>query len=269
MKGDVQRRIGNAGNLLLFTSMLIVSAMLLYRLPTEAYFDTSWLNSGFCVANNGDIWTNSHVLSFYVDVCFSLANVAMYVMLRHKLSAYGQAMAFGSILSVFGHGVGHLHYGSKGGMDLRFFADKPMESLINTCVMLFTYAAIFCGTMPLASKKRIVATAIICCALHNILDIPPTLMFVYAQAAIYITGSLHQLSLEQHDKESAAYMAFGLLQMPVVAVGILEATQCEQFLKKLGGHAIYDGMIGVVTLANVGFAAYCDDGKADQQKKFR
>ena len=266
--GAQQRLVGDVGNVMLFSSTLATSAMLLYRLPTEAYFDKGWLNSGFCVRNSEDLWTNSHTLSFYVDVCFALVIAGMHKMLRHKLSAIGQAFAFGGIFATFGHGLGHLHYGTDPeGMDLRVDADKPLDSFINTVVMLFTYSTIFCGTMPLASKERLITTAVICAIFHNIMGIPPTLMFVYAQAAIYISSSLHMLSLDKHNKETMTYMAYGFLQLPVVSVGILEATQCESFLKALGGHAVYDGMIGVVIVVNIALSAWCDDSTSEKLNK--
>ena len=38
----------------------------------------------------------------------------------------------------------------------------------------------------------------------------------------------------------------------------MEATQCESFLKALGGHAVYDGMIGCVVIVNIAVAAVYD-----------
>merc|ERR1711871_1542711 len=144
-------------------------------------------------------------------------------------------------------------------MDLRFSSDRIGESFVNTLVMVFTYASIFCGTMPLASKKRVLATAVVCSTFHNILSIPPTLTFVYAQAAIYICASLHMLSLAKQHKEDTMYMVSGFLQLPVVGVGLLEATQCDAFLKGIGGHAVYDGMIGLMIMAIVAIGLRSDN----------
>ena len=146
---------------------------------------------------------------------------------------------------------------------MRIKFERPLESLINTLIMTFTYSSIFYGTMPFASKKRILATAISFSAFHNILSIPPTLTFVYAQAAIYLASSLHMLSLDKQNKESMSYMIYGLLQLPVVAIGILESTVCENFLKGLGGHAVYDAAIGFVTAALILLAAKFDQKKID------
>ena len=59
----------------------------------------------------------------------------------------------------------------------------------------------------------------------------------------------------------------GLFQLPVVCVGILEATMCESFLKALGGHAVYDATIGVMNIIVIILAARDDDGKIKQEKK--
>ena len=107
----------------------------------------------------------------------------------------------------YGHGVGHLHYGTDpGGMDLRIDSDKPVESLVNSAIMLCTYVPIFIGVMPLSSKGRIFSAAVFFTVFHNVLDVRPTLTFVYAQAAIYISSSLHMLSLDKCHKESTLYM---------------------------------------------------------------
>lgn len=261
---DFKRMIGDAGNGVLFTSTTAATVMMLYRLPSESYFDKGWLNHGFCVQNSENTWTNSHALSFYVDTLLTVANFGMYYRFRHQLSELGKALAFGSIPATLGHGLGHLHYGlDPGGTDLRINMDMPMESLTNTLVMTFAYASIFFGTMPLASKTRIFATAMFFCTLHNVLSIPPTLTFVYAQAAIYLASSLHMLSLDTRHKESVTYMAYALLQLPVLCIGVLESTRCENFLKELGGHAVYDGAIGVGVIILILLSAKFDHNKID------
>ena len=92
-------------------------------------------------------------------------------------------------------------------------------------------------------------------------------MFVYAQAAIYISSSLHMLRLDKQHKETTTYMFYGLLQLPVVGVGILESTKCDSFLKALGGHAAYDGMIGVMILMNIALAVHNNDSRIPEPKK--
>ena len=78
------RQVGDAGNAVLLVSMLVTSSMLIYRLPAAEFFDAGWLSNGFCVRNSQDLWTNSHALSFYVDVCWTLVIVGMHATLRHR-----------------------------------------------------------------------------------------------------------------------------------------------------------------------------------------
>ena len=268
LAATTHRQVGNAGNAALLQSTGVTSTALLYQLPAKSYFDTGWLQNGFCVGNNESVWLNSHALSCYVDLFFAAVILGMYTTYKGKLSALGRAFALGSVFSMAGHGLGHFHYGTDpGGMDLRFSSDRVGESLVNTLVMLFTYGTIFSGTMPLASKKRVSATAAVCSAFHNILSIPPTLTFVYAQAAIYICTSLHMLSLAKQHKEDIIYMVYGLFQLPVVGVGLLEATQCEAFLKAIGGHAVYDGMIGLMIIAIVSLGVRNDNAKTNAKAK--
>ena len=203
----MQRQVKDAGNVALFLSMAVTSVMLLYRLPTEASFDKGWLDTRFCILNSYNKWTNSFALSFYVDVCFSFSIYGIYAIFNHKLLMLGKYFAFGSIFATAGHGMGHLHYGSDPrGMDLWFDLDHPLQSCVNNLVVLFTYIAIFYGTMPLVLTKWISTTALIFSLFHNILSISLMLMFVYRQAAIYISISLHMLSLKKGDKENEVYM---------------------------------------------------------------
>ena len=42
---------------------------------------------------------------------------------------------------------------------------------------------------------------------------------------------------------------------------------CESFLRALGGHVAYDGMLGVVIMINIALSVHSDDGKSEEQKK--
>jgi hypothetical protein len=234
------RAVGDIGNIALLIGTTIVSACLLFRFPDESYYDQAWLEKGFCVSNEDNVWLNSHSLAFYVGVFFTLCVWLIQRNYGKAVSPLAMAQIRGSMIAIFSHGAGHLYLGrNPAGMDMRFFLDKPLISGIAQCVNFFGFAGIFSGTMALASRQRILLTAAVATLGFSVLDIPPNLNFVYGQGVIYISSSLHFLSLPGELKDNPIYMLYSLFQLPVLVVGILESTRCDDLLKDLGGQGTY------------------------------
>lgn len=264
------RTIGDIGNSALLIGTIIVSACLLFRFPNESYYDKSWLENGFCVSNQDNLWLNSHSLAFYVGVFFTLCVWLLQRNYGKATSPLAMASIQGAAIGIFGHGAGHLYLGmDPAGMDLRFFLDKPLVSGISQCVTFFSFAAIFSGTMALASRQRIGLTAAVATLGFSVLNIPPILNFVYAQGLIYISSSFHLLSLPATLKDNPIYMLYGFFQFPVLVVGILESTRCDDFLKDLGGHALFDGAIGTGVVAMHLFNMHTDSKASSAKAKAR
>ena len=176
------------------------------------------------------------------------------------------AMLRGAIMGVFGHGAGHLYLGlHPQGMDLRF---RPHEDLLISCastaVTVMAFAAIFQGTMPLSSSRRLLLTALVATAGFTLLDVEPRLNFVYAQAAIYVSNAVHMLTLPAEDKSSAVYALYPYFQLPVLAVGVMESTACTSFLQRFGGHMIFDSSIGIGTIMIELLARRMEAGRAER-----
>mmetsp|Transcript_40083 Transcript_40083/g.84161 ORF Transcript_40083/g.84161 Transcript_40083/m.84161 type:complete len:270 (-) Transcript_40083:63-872(-) len=238
--------IGNVGLVVLLFATSAVTYCMLNQLPSPEYFDENWLNNGFCVSNASSKWGNSHSLSFYADSFLALC-IGYLFRVQPKVPTLQSEILSGAILGVFGHGVGHLHLGMDAkGMDLRFRAgdDLPL-SAFNALMGVFAFGAIFKGTLPLASIRRLGAAASIATAGFTIFNIPPELNFVYAQAVIYIFVSLHMLTLGQKDKSAAIFALYPYAQLPVLFIGMLESTVCATFLRRFGGHMIYDISIAI------------------------
>ena len=245
-KSSSYSKVGDLGNILLLSLTTLVTVCMLYQFPRKEIFDTNWLRNGFCVSNQESSWLNSHVLSFYANAVLA-AMIAYLSFIQPKdASVVQKQLLSGAIMGVLGHGLAHLHLGMSptGMVDMRFQSDD----LIPTVVSLLGFISIFKGSMPLASMQKLVINALIATAGFTILDIEPKLNFVYAQAVIYIAITTHMLSLSAEHKETAAYMLFPYLNLPVLAVGILESTACESFLGSLGGHAVYDSSIAIGTI---------------------
>ena len=242
--------IGNVGLVLLLVLTFAVTYCMLYQLPSSDYFDESWSSNGFCVSNPDSKWTNSHSLSFYADTFLALCIAYLYHTQPKSAPKLQSEMLKGAIMGVFGHGLGHLNLGMDArGMDLRFRPSEDISSsVINTVVSVGAFGAIFKGTLPLSSAGRLAAAAVIATAGFAVLDIFPKMNFVYAQAVIYIFSSLHLLTISSKDKAAAIFAMFGYAQLPVLIIGGLESTACISFLRKYGGHAIYDSSIALGTI---------------------
>ena len=255
--------LGDVANMGLFVTTSIVSYCMLYRYPKESLFDVTWLQYGFCVSHpNSALW-NSHHLAFYSDCVMTLALAICYYFYYYYSSNnnsnnksskttnqdLGQALLLGSIPSVFFHGMGHLYYGSMdpAGFDLRWNNTNRgiSKNLMSNSVSFLAQAGIFKGTMALASYYRICFTALIGTIGVTLLNVPATLNFVYFQAFIYLASSAHMLSLDSQHKQSAAYLVYPLLQFPVLVIGVLESTHCQQMLSSWGGHLVFDTAISI------------------------
>ena len=253
---SIRSTAGNVGNILLLSLTSIVTACMLYKFPSTDSFDANWLKNGFCISNETTFWWNSHVLSFYADTVFTLILAYLYYVQPKDVPLIQKELLKGAIVSVFGHGLGHLHLGmDPNGMDLRFRVDDLSESLKTTFVNVFALGCIFKGTMPLASIQKLLFTALIATIGFTVFDIEPKSNFIYAQAVIYVFNAIHMLLLPAEHKDTAAYMFFPYLNLPVLAVGVMESTLCQSFLERIGGHAVFDssiavGIICIETLSN-------------------
>ena len=256
--------IGNAGLVLLLVLTSLITTCMLYQLPSPDYFDKDWISDGFCVTNADTKWSNSHSLSFYADVVLGLFIAYMFANQPKSAPPLQSAMLHGAIFGVFGHGLGHLYLSTNAkGMDLRFRPQEDrMASVAGTLVTVFAFGAIFQGTMPLSSRARLIMTAVIATAGFTILDIPPKLNFVYAQAAIYISNALHMLTLSSENKSAATFALYPYFQLPVLFVGVLESTACHGFLQKYGGHVIFDSSIAIGIICIELLSRYLETGRS-------
>jgi hypothetical protein len=186
--------VGDAGLVLLLVLTILITACMLYQLPSPEYFDDDWIRHGFCVSNADTTWLNSHSLSFYADVVLALFIARLFANQPKSAPPLQAALLSGAIFGVFGHGLGHLYLGTNTqGMDLRFRPEDIPMSVASILVTVMAFGAIFQGTMPLSSRSRLAMTAVVATAGFTVLDIAPKLNFVYAQAAIYISNALHML----------------------------------------------------------------------------
>ncbi|CAB9527042.1 expressed unknown protein [Seminavis robusta] len=247
--------LGDVCNTLLFVITAVVSYCMLYRFPDESFFDQSWLDNGFCVSSpDSKIW-NSHILSFYSDTLMSLALAASYYRMYYNAAVamepdLQRALLAGASQGVFFHGLGHFYYGTMDatGWDLTWSNRRITQSIISHAVTIAGLSGIFTGTLALASFPRILLTAIVGTAGLTLLQVPPTMNFVYLQAIIYLTSALHMLSLNTRNKQTPAYPVYPLLQFPILAVGVMECMACQTILAPLGGHLVFDTTISITWL---------------------
>jgi hypothetical protein len=242
--------IGDTGNKLLVTLTILISFLMLYQWPSPTYFDSNWLANGFCVSNTESFLLNSHMLSFYADLVLSAILGYLFLTHKKKTPPLQEALLRGAVTGVFGHGLGHCYLALEPtGMDLRLKLDDIPGSMPMNMVSLCAFAAIFGAAMPLASFERLAITSFLSTAGFTLLDVPPRWNFVYAQAAIYVASAIHMLSLDPKYKMETSYMLYPWCQLPVLAVGVLESTFCQQLLEPIGGHMVFDTTIAFAVIA--------------------
>lgn len=241
--------IGNVGYILLLTFTILVTTCMLFQYPNKAFYDDNWLQNGFCISNQDMPLWNSHALSFYANILLFFIVSYLYSIQPMNVPPIQKALLSGGMMGLIGHGLGHAQLGMyPSGMDLRFHTDNLTESFHMMFISLIAFASIFKGTMPLASMKKIVITAIIATFGFTLLNIEPKLNLMYGQAVMFATNAIHMLSLAKEHKQTVSYVIYPIFYLPILALGMFEGIGCENFLELIGGHAAYDSAVGIAII---------------------
>ncbi len=241
---------GNAGNVGLALATSLVTVCMLNQFPSESVFDKKWMETGLCIANEESLWLNTHSLCFYACVIFAAVLRYLYVIQPPEVPPIQKVMLSGAVMSIFGHGLAHAYLASDPTqMDLQFHLNNLPKSLAVTAMLLFAFVTLFQGVLPFASATKIVTTSIIITLGFTILNVEPRNNNAYVIAVIYISNSMHMLSLPEEHKKTATYALYPFLQLPVLVVGVLESIGCEGLLEAVGGHVIYDSTLAIGYIA--------------------
>lgn len=251
-------RVGDATYALsLLNTTAFIASVLLFAKPNASIslFDEEWLKDGFCVTNPNVPYWNSHDLCLYADTVLALILAGLYYAL-HKYPGmkYANALVFWGIPGIIGHGLGHGGIGKAMRedsipMEPEDMLAKIMEGNAMEIAKLFLlptlifWVPLMKAAMSNVSLPKVVPLCI-AASFVNLL-FPRQFGFTYVQTVLMIAHSLNQLARPAVEKQFEYALYACLVSVPVVLVGWMESTQCDNFVMDLGGHLLYDAYIPV------------------------
>ena len=241
----IQFRIGDT----IHGVVLLSQFLFLYAMYSGRFFSQSFIDDGFCVANKGTFWYQSHALAFYSDTLFSGILYYMYQTIQvHDDPAMNTKLlqpVKENIVAVFFHGLGHLN--------LAFNSDAlshkpPMLAIENpikkhvsgVVLFVFWYALIKAAYSHGGNHLRWATNSLI----HTVVlgwAIPMNHSFTYVQTTLMLIASMSELNIP--DKDTYYDIKAALVHLPLTIVGWIESIYCDSFVKRIGGHLIYDTTI--------------------------
>jgi len=197
-----------------------------------AVLDAEYRANGFCVADHETHGFNSYQMCFFIDTAACAILLSM-----EKAREY-----HGYTASVFVHGCFHF---------AQYIYGWPMPEMIHIIAYtLFTLA--FLGGFGIGSKagsKTTLAVTTLIVVLVERFLIPTSMSFAYTNAWIYATATAVSVSQPPSKKNSFGTSWFAVLVFLAGTVfPFFEGVMCNQGVKALGGHAIFDAIISFGTL---------------------
>ena len=240
----------------------------LYSLLFTDIFSKSFIEDGFCISNKGSHFLyQSHALAFYSDTMFSLILFLMYkytrlssdIDLNNKLMKPVQVNA----VAVFSHGLGHLNLSFMESM-----SDKPIfYSYKNTYFKVFSICVLYQFWYSLIKAADLNGNLLrwrVNSVIHTLmatLMVPINYSFTYVQTVLMFIGSLSELN--ETDKDVYYDIKAGIIHLPITMIGYIEAVYCDSFVKKYGGHLIYDTTIPVSVILYYTVLYFINKDKTD------
>ena len=282
--------MGHTANVLVVANALIfMMTVILASNPDSSLIpltvlSPSYQKQGFCIANTDKtVFVQSHFLAFYGDV-ICVAILWLYLKYYRKSiiasqnsssnnnnnkSSHNSKLLLadyiqGQFLGIIMHGVAHADYGYHRKPDEELFL-TPMETYdtlsgkLSYCggLLLFWWFILKGITLQISAPSLLM----VCVLIQYVFFcyIPGRFGFVFVQTVIYVfagsTSILYADSDSLFQSDSRLYSAVALARLVNGAMGWIEATQCDTFFKRIGGHVWYDVMIplslvGVLVYAN-------------------
>lgn len=281
----IARTIGNV-----FNSLSIVTVVLLFYyyfqvskhpgcLPWSTScdskpFDPEWWKDGFCIRNQGKLFTSTHAFCLYIDL--ALTWLLKTLLTKHdvqikQLGLQNEYLNPMILWSTIIHGIGHftLSY-----LDYKGFPSDPTGPIspalyiVNFVVYFALFASLYLASSPkfewldpndpntLAKIRVVDAVAIVLAFLSALLmDTKPFLnidtSFTAVQTLTITYAAMIQLFLYPKEQKGFAYASFaGIVTFALNIVGWVIALDCtlpKVFgfnIYRLFGHIWFDGYLG-------------------------
>eukprot|EP00553_Chaetoceros_curvisetus_P000632 CAMPEP_0204621600 /NCGR_PEP_ID=MMETSP0717-20131115/7253_1 /ASSEMBLY_ACC=CAM_ASM_000666 /TAXON_ID=230516 /ORGANISM="Chaetoceros curvisetus" /LENGTH=270 /DNA_ID=CAMNT_0051636043 /DNA_START=104 /DNA_END=916 /DNA_ORIENTATION=+ len=257
---------------------------MIFAKPGNKFFDSDWIQHGFCVIQKDVPYWNSHDLCLYFDIVLVCFGLLIYKSLKGMpvpaMKSLDEVTLF-SLLGHLGHGIIHgfiaRNYREGGGEGAQHISsiekllqsddeeNMKMKIMKHMAVNLGFWFALLKGILPNLALRKLSITAIV--AVIGGLFVKDVLGFAYVQAVITIAFTSTQLVLPREKKEfSYATSAAGPFVLSVIPW--IESTACQSIAAKMGGHLIYDVAIPVVIMVSYCASWHHYSGKKMKEKAF-
>lgn len=245
--------IGDVFNLWHIVSASVFAiAVTFYASPEYSFFDSQWIEDGFCVSNKDVLYWNSHDVCLYGDIVLAFFLGIVYLLTKNypgmdTCNGYSKYISF----SIIGHGVGHgivareMRILSSQNVSLLESLDTQPRNQRYAFLFLIFWSTLLRAVMPKASNKKIFAASISAMALHNIID--EKFDFTFVQTVLLLGSGVENLLRDESEK-TFEYALYSAIFSPVTIIGWVESISCSNFLIHYGGHIFYDFYIAIASI---------------------
>ncbi len=263
--------LGNVLHVISFVSVLAfgITAMLFAK-PGSKFFDSEWVEDGFCIIQKDTPYWNSHDLCLYFDMILAAIGILIHQLLKGmSIPAMKDAdqSIFFNMLGHLGHGLAHGFLAAQYRSDNDNYAGMQhisliekflqeedahlmrMEILKHASMALLFWFAILKGVVPTISVSKLALSSIL--AYISGLFVTDVLTFAHIQLILSVSFSWSQLMLPM-EKKDFSYAAFSVSSLIINIIPWIESTTCQGIAGQMGGHLIFDVSIPVSLIA-----AYC------------
>jgi len=242
-----KRHIGDLLNILnILQILLFISVIVAHARGFGVQFSPAFAEDGFCIANKDQhVLLQSHALCFYEDTVLA---ILIWFLASHVgkgiISDNDVSMLNKNALGCFFHGAAHMSLAYRDYIsDGESSADLPFPLRI-TMLSIF-----WLSMMNLIHKddpfSRKAAHAFTWTLTH--LFVPKLYAFAFVHSILVLEMGIKEL-LEQK-KDEFYNLKTVLLLTPNCVIAWVEAFACENYLRPIGGHAIYDVAIPLTNIA--------------------
>jgi hypothetical protein len=196
---------------------------------------------GFCIANPDDPYANSHMLSFYVDVVFSIVSLA--VVHSTPAGSPSRDLLGRSIPGTLGHGIGHFFISVAGGSPVSGISSLPLYLQLAAPPVNFFFWYSLLGTNKYIPKNHLLPMSSVHVVVTSLPILPKTAGFTYVQTVLVLTFAFYEVFFRPREDKDMSYDWEWATSVPFMVVSWVEATACTSFLRDIGGHMWYDASI--------------------------
>ena len=178
------------------------------------------------------------MLSFYVDVAFSIVSLA--VVYSTPAGSPSRDLLKRSIPGTLGHGIGHFFISMARGLEI---SSLPLYLQLAAPPVNFFFWWSLLGMNKYIPKNHLLAMSSVHILVLLSPILPNTAGFTYVQTVLVLTFTFYDLFFRPREDKDVSYDWEWVTFVPFMAVAWVESTACTSFLRDIGGHMWYDASI--------------------------